>query len=363
MKRFIAHIDMDCFYAAIEEKYNPSLKSKAVVIGSLPEQRRGVVATANYEARKFGIHSAMSIKEAYKLNPNAVFMKTNKSLYKKESQKVMKILKTFSDEFEQVSIDEAYLDISKFVKQEKEKNKNISLNEIVRIIKKEVYKQTRLTCSIGLAKSRFVAKIASDINKPVGTTIVEDVKEFLAPLKVSKIPGIGKKAHKKLKQVGIYTIKDFREYSLFKLIDLFGNNIIKYHNIAKGIDNTYIKERKEHKSLSCEETYEYDICFEDCFTRINYLSTKLYQDLGKQGFKTISIKLRFSDFETHTKDFSLKLTESRIDNIKEISYKLLKELKNKYKINKKIRLFGIKVSNLNENYFKQANLNSFISTN
>ena len=353
MNKIIAHIDMDCFFAAVEEKYNPELKGKPLVIGGSPEKNRGVVATANYEARKYGIHSAMSIKKAFELNPKAIFVRTNKKRYKEESIQVMNILKNFSDEFQQVSVDEAYLDITKFVND----NKNLSLREIARIIKKEVYKKTRLTCSIGISNSKYVSKIASDFNKPVGTTIVENNKEFLRNLKVSKIPGVGKVLNQKFRNINIQTIKDLAEFDKFKLIDLFGNKIIKLYDLANGIDKSKLEpNKKKHKSISCEETYEYDIQIKDCFTRINYLATKIQNDLKDNGFRTISIKIRFSNFKTQTRDKSVKFTINKIEDIIQISKELLKE----FDYETRIRLFGIKISNIKENYDFQKNLASFI---
>lgn len=349
MNQIIAHIDMDCFFAAVEEKYNPKLKAVPLIIGS-PPGKRGVVATANYVARKFGIHSAMSSQKAFELCPNATFLKGNKSLYKEESIKVMQILKQFASEFEQVSIDEAYLNITEFAK-------NKDLNEAARLIKKEVLKQTKLTCSIGISNSRYVSKIASDINKPVGTTIVTDNYKFLKDLDVNKIPGIGKKANEKLKQLNIKKIEDLAKADKFKLLDSFGKHIIKYQNIAKGIDKTGIKETKyKNKSISKETTFLEDIPTNECEYHIEPIANNIYNQLKDLGYKTVSIKVKYHDFQTITRDYSLKTTTKNKNEIISRAKELLKEIPKE----KKVRLFGIKLSNLIKDYQNQTELSSFI---
>ncbi len=351
MKQIIAHIDMDCFFAAVEEKFNPSLKGKPLIIGAKPGNR-GVVCTANYEARKFGVKSAMPIWKAYTLCPLANFIEPKKELYSKESKYVMNVLKSFSDKMVQASIDEAYLDITNLVKQ------NSNLVEIARLIKKEVYKKTKLTCSIGIAESKYVAKIASAFNKPVGTTIVENPKEFLSSLPINKIPGIGKVANKKMLDLNIKTIGDFAKIDPFILMDFFGKSIIQIHNVALGIDKTGIYENiySDTKSISREKTFNQDILLKDCETILPTLAKEVYDDLGDFGYKTISIKIRYSNFETITRNFSLKFSSKNYNNLANQCKILLQKLDE----NKKVRLFGIKISNLSENYVEQSNLLAYI---
>lgn len=351
MNQIIAHIDMDCFFAAVEEKHMPELKGKPLVIGSLPGQR-GVVATANYTARKFGIKSAMPTWKAEQLCKDAIFKKGNHKLYKEESNNIMEILKKFATDFEQVSIDEAYLNITDFAIKQK------SLTEAARLIKKEVLKYTKLTCSIGISDSRYVSKIASDIKKPAGTTIVSNNKEFLKPLKINKIPGIGKVAYKKMIDLNINTIGDLAKANKFKLLDNFGKHIIKFQNLAKGEDKTGVSSNiySKHKSISKETTFLEDINLYECNNHVETIANKVHQELQKYGYKTVSIKIKYSDFQTITRDYSLKTTSKTKEEIIKKARILLNQIPN----NKQIRLFGIKLSNLIDNFQSQTTITAFI---
>ncbi|MGM5483550.1 MAG: DNA polymerase IV [Nanobdellota archaeon] len=350
MEKVIAHVDMDCFFAACEEKKDPSLKGKPLIIGALPEDCRGVVSTANYEARKYGVHSAMPISKAHQLCPSAKYKRPDSIYYKNMSEKAMNALSIFALAFEQVSIDEAYLDITEFSKE------CLTLQEAARKIKKEVLKETGLTCSIGISCSRYISKIASDYRKPAGTTIVRDVKSFLAPLKISKIPGIGKKSSRKLISYGIKKIGDLAESDTFFLIENFGKSILKLKEIAKGNNNDGVNhQERKRKSASREITFKEDIELESCRNYLSQLSYKVVEDIKKGTFKTISIKMRFEDFSTITRDFSLNYRSSRQKDIIDHSLQLLEKIK----IDKKVRLLGVKVSNLDFPKSRQMELDSY----
>ena len=350
MKQVIAHVDMDCFFAACEEKKNPTLKGKPVIIGASPRDKRGVVSTANYEARKFGVHSAMPISKAYSLCPQGIYIKGNSKLYKENSILAMNALKIFASRFEQVSIDEAYLDITEFVKECE------NLEEAGKRIINEVFNATQLTCSIGISESRSVSKIASDFKKPFGITVVNDAKSFLKDLSISKIPGIGKKTSEKMFSLGISTIGQLANAEIFFLLDNFGKHIIKYQEIAKGNNYSGVSSReKKRKSASREITFSEDIELEKCREYIIELGNKILKDISKSTFKTISIKVRYGDFKTITRDFSLKTPANDLNQIYYFTNKLLDEITDK----RKIRLFGIKVSNLEHLKSKQMKLECF----
>jgi DNA polymerase IV (archaeal DinB-like DNA polymerase) len=343
----IAHVDMDCFFAACEEKYNLSLKGKPLIIGGLG--KRGVVSTANYEARKYGVHSAQPMSKAKLLCPNGIYLESNYTLYQQESQAVMNVLKIFAKRFEQVSVDEAYLDITDFAK---ECN---SLQEAGNKIQKQVFDETKLTCSVGISHSKRVSKIASDFKKPSGITVVENPKDFLKNLPVKKISGIGKKTNQRLNELGIFKIEDLAKANTFFLLDNFGKWIIEYQDLAKGNDFSYIKDKESFsKSVSRETTFPEDISYEECFNHIEYLIHQIYQDLGNYEFKTVSIKVRDKNFTTITRDYSFSFTNKDLNQIKKAALCLLKLIKFK-----EIRLLGIKLSNLTYVKNKQISLLNF----
>lgn len=332
----ILHIDMDAFFASIEERDNPELKGKPIVIGADPKggKGRGVVSTANYPARKYGIHSAMPISRAYKLCPHAVFLRPNIEKYKKVSDSIMKILLKYSSLLEQVSIDEAYLgleigDYDKAV-------------EIAEKIKKEIYEKERLTCSIGVAPNKLVAKIASDHQKPDGLTVVrpEEVERFLAKKPVSAIPGIGPKSEEILKKEGIFTIEDLRKLSLEHLIHLFGKRGVEIYHFARGKDDRPIVLEHERKSIGKQITFEEDIKSASQVIETALELLKEVFDEAKQenfDFSTLVVIVRYSDFETHTAQEKLKSKD--FSTLKTVLLRLILRFVGK----KKVRLVGVRV--------------------
>jgi DNA polymerase IV (DinB-like DNA polymerase) len=358
-QRTIFHVDMDSFYASVEIRRNPSLKGQPVIVGADPKggAGRGVVLTCSYEARKFGVRSGMPISKAYRLCPNGVYLPVDMDLYLEVSERVMKFLKTFADKFEQCGIDEAFLDVTRKVKEYK------NPEDLTKAIKKAIYEKEGLTCSIGVAPNKSVAKIASDFKKPDGLTMVsqDNLHDFLETLPASKIIGVGKKTGEVLKHMGIYTIGQLARYPREDLRRTLGKYGLELWNIANGLDETEVHEgEREPKSVSGEHTFESDvddlsIVTETLFT----IGTKLYDQLRdfKLLFKTVTLKIRFEDFETFTRSKSLSSHVFDRDVIVETARNLLKEFE---KDNRKIRLVGIKVSNFRRFEASPQSIESFL---
>jgi len=338
------HVDLDAFYAAVEERKHPEYKGKPVVIGADPKdgEGRGVVSTCNYEARRFGITSAMPISRAWKLCREAVFLPVNLKLYKKVSANIMKILKSYADKFEQVGIDEAFLDVSKragdFEKAEM----------LAKAIKEEIMEKERLTCSIGIGPNKMVAKIASDFQKPDGLTVVEekDAEKFLAPLQVDRLWGIGRKTKARLNAMGIRTIGELASYDADILRGHFGALGLEFHQMAHGKDQSEIVEKWTPKSYSREHTFEEDTDNEELIHRtVDKLYEEVINDVEKHGFayRTLTVKIRYEDFETHTRSKTTPFPVAKHDAYKKIVHNLLLPF---IRSKKKIRLVGVKASNL-----------------
>lgn len=254
--RVILHVDLDAFFPSVEVREHPELKDKPVVVGADPKdgKGRGVVSSASYEARKFGIRSALPISKAWKLCPDAVYLRPHFDLYVNASNNIMNILKSHADRFEQGGIGEAYLDISNQVKDFDE------AGEIARKIMEEVLEKEKLTCSVGVGPNKMIAKIASDYRKPFGLTVVkpEEVKDFLYPLDVRKIPGVGPKTERSLKELKIETVGDLAAVNPEVLKRLFGVWGARLHEFANGFDDREVQEDYETKSVGREVTFEKD---------------------------------------------------------------------------------------------------------
>lgn len=335
---------MDAFYSSVEQRENPNLKGKPVIVGADPRagKGRGVVAGCSYEARRFGVHSAQPISQAYRLCPNGVYLRPNFTLYEQASEKVVGLLRQFTEKLEQMSIDESFMDVTEKVR---------SFDEAPTLsakIKREVSEKAQLTCSVGVAPNKSVAKIASDFKKPDGLTIVlpEKVREFLAPLPVGKISGVGKKSSEVLGQMGIRTIGDLAGAHPSKLTDVFGRYGTRLWQVANGIDDEEVVTSYSIKSISSETTFEEDVAgrgevmeafaslIEDVHSRV--LSQKV-------TFRTVGIKVRLEDFTTFTR----ARTHTRHTNDKPIIDGYVKELFSEFENSqKKIRLVGVRVANL-----------------
>lgn len=339
MDRKILHIDMDAFFAAIEMLDHPELKGKPVIVGGTTN--RGVVSTASYEARRFGIHSAMPIFQAREKCPDGIFLPVNMERYKDVSKTIMKILEDFTPLVETVSIDEAYLDITGM------EDLLGNPRQIARRIKEQIYDETRLTCSIGIAPNKFLAKVASEMHKPDGLTIItaDDAGTFLATLPVERIPGVGKSTVETLKRYGIKSAGEIKTLSKDQLLRRFGKFGLRLHELARGADSSPVVPLREIKSISAEETLPYDT------GDLSLLSNKIQgqadtvagrlRNHGLKG-KTISIKIKFSDFTAVTKAQTIA---PATDSSRMIFYNALQLLADQ-PLKKKIRLIGVEVSNL-----------------
>jgi DNA polymerase IV (archaeal DinB-like DNA polymerase) len=292
--RVILHVDLDAFFPSVEVREHPEFKDKPVVVGADPKEGkgRGVVSSASYEARKFGIKSGMPISRAWKLCPDCVYLRPHFDLYVRASNNVMGILKSHADKFEQGGIDEAYLDISSQVKDfDEAKAFATSLME-------EVLEKERLTCSVGVAPNKLVAKVASDFKKPYGLTVVkqEEVKEFLYPLDVRKIPGVGPKTERILKESNIGTISDLATTKPEILTRLFGVWGARLHEFANGIDSSKVIEEYETKSIGRDTTFEKDADDEKQILRVlDELAEEVHEDVIANSFKfkTITVRVRY----------------------------------------------------------------------
>jgi len=344
MQRIILHVDMDYFFAQIEERENPQFKGKPVVVGADPKggKGRGVVSTANYEARKFGIKSGMPISKAWQLCPNAIFLPVNIELYQKVSDEIMEIVKKYSPVYEIVSLDEAYLDIS-FCKNWKE------AENLGKKLKKEIFEKEKLTCTVGIGPNKTVAKLAAEKAKPNGLKVVkpDEVEKFLDPLDVDDLPGIGPKTAEKLRKIGINKILELKKLSKEKLKEMFGKVGERIWERARGIDEEPVSSEEIIKSIGRQITFERDTRDAKLiFGTFERLIKEVYEELMQNNFsfKTITVICRFKNFETHTKSKTLKKPTQDFEIFKKEAKKLL--LKFLIENKKPVRLIGVRVSNL-----------------
>ncbi|WP_444817640.1 DNA polymerase IV [Streptococcus sp. HJ1] len=342
LSRKIIHIDMDAFFAAVEIRDNPKLKGKPVIIGSDPRQTggRGVVSTCSYEARAFGIHSAMSSKEAYERCPQAVFISGNYEKYKTVGLEIRAIFKRYTDLIEPMSIDEAYLDVT-------ENKLDIkSAVKIARLIQEDIWQELHLTASAGVSYNKFLAKMASDYQKPHGLTVIlpDQAQDFLKQMDIAKFHGVGKKTVERLHEMGIYTGEDLLAVSEVTLIDRFGRLGFDLYRKARGIHNSSVKSDRIRKSIGKEKTYGKILQVEeDIKKELTLLSEKVAHNLSKQdkAGKIIILKIRYADFSTLTRRKSLPQATQDASQISQTALQLYEELADK---EKGIRLLGITVT-------------------
>ncbi len=333
----IIHVDMDAFYASVEMLDNPQLKGRCVIVGGT--SNRGVVSAASYEARKYGVHSAMPVFQAKRLCPQGVFVAPRMSRYKTVSRGIMTILKTVSPLVEIVSIDEAYLDIQGSLRIMG------TSREIARNIKKIILAQTGLSCSVGVAPVRFLAKIASDLEKPDGLTIIypAEVPDFIASLEIQKVPGIGKKSTQTLHRLGIRYLGDVRHFSLEileKRLGKWGHRLI---NLSKGNDRTRVSPESEHKSVSAEQTLAKNTMDTGFLKQIMLQqSQRVSKQLRKLGVraKVITLKLKHDDFKQVTRRITISVPTQSTETIFQEAVDLLEQ----YRLNQKVRLVGVGAS-------------------
>lgn len=353
--RVLMHVDMDAFYAAVEIRENPALEGKPVVVGADPrEHPRGVVLTASYEARPYGVRSAMSCVQALRLCPQAVFVPPRFELYGRVSSEIMELLRGFADHLQPTGIEEGYLDVTDRC------GRNFSrAQDLAREIKAALRASQRLTCSIGIAPTKAAAKIASDFAKPDGLTVVtpDRVVEFLAPCSVRKILGVGPKTADRLKELGLETIRDIQVYNRQDLVELLGAFGEYVHDVAMGRDEgTVVEPMGPPESISTETTFDRDLLgFEAVWPELEALAKSLHVQLTeeKYAFRTVGLKVRYSNFETHTRARSLRIHTTELEPILILSQMMLKEVAVP---GRKIRLIGVRLSSLQEHSAPQATL-------
>lgn len=336
----ILHIDMDAFFSSVEQKRHPELVGKPVVVGGGGDPtKRGVVSTASYEARKFGIHSAMPLRTAYRVCPDAVFLPVDYEEYSRVSEEVKDILREFSQTMEDMGIDEAFIDLS---------NINLPSEEIAKEIKKRIKEEIGLTCSIGIAPNKLLAKIASDMQKPDGLTVImeDDIQNRIWSLSVRKLWGVGPKTEAYLKEMGLQTIGELASLSLDKLIEEFGQSYGNYlYEASRGIDESPLVTHWEPKSISRETTFQKDVDNWQMIAKtLVDLTKEVVTSMKEEGYqgRTVTVKIRFNDFKTYTR---AKTLSGHIDSEAEIR-KAAFDCLRRIQLTKKVRLIGVRVSNL-----------------
>ena len=342
-KRIIFHVDMDHFFTAVEERERPELRGQPVVVGADPKEGkgRGVVSTCNYEARKFGLRSGMPISRAWKLCSAAVYLPINYPLYTRVSNEIMDILRGLADKFEQWGIDEAFLDVTAKAKDYSE------AEALARQVKRAILDPEKLTCSIGIGPNKLVAKIASDFQKPDGLTVVreEDVERFLAPLPVRKLLWVGRKTEERLATLGIKTIGDLARSDPTVLVERFSAMGTQMFLMAHGLDRSEVEEHGEIKSMSRDTTFEEDTS-DPIFVygALDMLSAEVHEDVMRNGvyFKTVTVRVRYENFETHTHGKTLPVITNSLDELKRTARELTKPF---LRPDRKIRLVSVRVSN------------------
>ena len=338
--RKIIHVDMDAFYASVEQMDNPELKGKPLAVGG--SEVRGVVSAASYEARKFGVRSAISGIQAKKLCPDLIFVRPRFDRYKEISKKIRKIFHDYTDLVEPLSLDEAYLDVT-------ENKKGIpSATLIAQEIRKRIFEEVGLTASAGISVNKFVAKIASDYNKPNGQKTVnpDEVEPFLEKLDIKKFYGVGKVTAEKMYQLGIFTGYELKQKPLEYLEKHFGNSGFYYYQICRGIHNSAVKPNRKIKSVGAERTFEENLSSEIFMEeRLQSIAKELEKRLQKSKIsgKTITLKIKYSDFTLQTRSKTLPYFVGD----KNIILDVAKDLLYQERLRNSVRLLGISIHNLN----------------
>jgi DNA polymerase-4 len=341
--RKIIHVDMDMFYAAVEMRDRPELRGKPLAVGGRPDSR-SVVTTANYEARKFGVHSGMSCAQARRLCPQCLFIPPDFKKYQKVSEQIHRIFHEFTDLVESVSLDEAYLDVTRNRKNEP------SATRLAREIKERIVAATGLTASAGVAANMFVAKIASDARKPDGLCVVrpEQVMGFIRPLPVIKIPGIGRVTDARLQQLGIRTVADLESHPLEFLEQQLGKFGGYLYDIARGIDERPVTPWRERQSYGAEETFPRDILEVEVLLRfLQECAIRVFEELAEEGkrARTVTLKIKYQDFQTVTRR---RTFEGFLNSAQEI-FLAAKDLLERTEAGRRpVRLAGISLANFQE---------------
>lgn len=338
--RIVMHVDMDAFYASVEELDDPSLRGKPVIVGARPEDWRGVVSAANYAARKFGVHSAQPISEAYRLCPKGIYLYPRFARYKEISDMVFEILRSVSPSVEPLSIDEAFVELTG--------TQRLLGNpvETARGVKNRIFEKTGLVASVGVAPNKFLAKLASEHDKPNGFVVIEkdEIREFLDKLPIRDLWGVGPSTQKTLERLGIFTVKDLAKTPLEVLRRKLGDHGEGLWRLSQGMDDRPVSSEGDRKGISKETTYNTDVTdIDQKKTTLRYLADKLsarMRDKGVSG-RTITVKIRYTGFTTITRSNTLPIAISTSDELFREAMKLaLPELEGS------IRLLGIRISNI-----------------
>ncbi len=346
--RKIIHVDMDAFYASVEQRDDPSLKGKPIVVGGSPEGRGGVVAAASYEARKFGVRSAMSSKKAKQLCPKLIFIRPRFDVYKQVSQKIREIFHRYTDLIEPLSLDEAYLDVTN------DKQGIGSAIDIAKLIRKAIKEELNLTASAGVSINKFVAKIASDMNKPDGMTFIgpSKISSFMEKLAVEKFHGVGKVTAEKMKNMGMHTGGDLKKLTENQLTKHFGKAGKFFYKIVRGIDDREVRPHRETKSIGAEDTFPYDLMeVKEMNEELEKIANVVHDRMLRYKMKgrTVTIKIKYHDFRQITRSQSF---EEGTDDLELILGTAVKLLAGTDPEDGKIRLLGISLSNFNETHIR-----------
>jgi DNA polymerase-4 len=338
--RKIIHIDMDAFYASVEQLDNPELKGKPIAVGG--SEKRGVVSAASYEARKFGVRSAMSSVQAKRYCPNLIFVRPHFDRYNEISKQIIKIFYDYTNKVEPLSLDEAYLDVTE------NKKGNPSATLLAKEIRERIFNEVGLTASAGISINKFIAKIASDYNKPNGQKTVnpEEVLTFLEQLDIRKFYGVGKVTAEKMYQLGIFTGTDLKSKTIEYLEEHFGKSGRFYYHVVRGVHNSEVKSDRIRKSLAAERTFNENLSSEIfMLEKLEHIAKEVAKRLNKSKVagKTVTLKIKYSDFSLQTRSKTLPY----FINDKAIILETTKDLLYQEKLSNSVRLLGISLSNLN----------------
>lgn len=342
--RKIIHIDMDAFYASIEQRDNPEYKGKPIAVGGSPEGRGGVVAAASYEARKYGVRSAMSAKKALQLCPKLIFVKPRFDVYKEVSRQIRSIFSRYTDLIEPLSLDEAYLDVTT------DKQNIGSAIEVAEQIRQAIKEELNLTASAGVSISKFVAKIASDVKKPNGLTFIgpSRVEKFMEELPVEKFFGVGKVTASKMKKMGLHHGADLKRLSEAEMVRHFGKTGRFFYKIVRGIDDRAVQPHRQTKSVGAEDTFPYDLTdIEEMNIELEKIGKVVTDRLLRNNLmgRTVTLKIKYHDFKQITRSQTLEEPTNDRVTILSISKKLLR---NTAPEESQIRLLGITLSNFDD---------------
>ncbi|MDX8397412.1 MAG: DNA polymerase IV [Mariprofundaceae bacterium] len=340
-QRKIIHVDMDAFFAAVEQRDFPEYQGKPLIVGGQPNSR-GVVAACSYEARKFGIRSAMACSQAFRLCPEAIFVKPRLESYRKVSKKIREVFWRYGSQVEPLSLDEAYIDVTYT------ESCGSSATHIAQNIKREIFEETGLIASAGVSYNKFLAKVASDMDKPNGLYVIrpEQGEAFVATLPVGKFFGVGPSTELKMHGMGIYTGNDLKSYTEAELQVKFGKSAHYYYQVARGIDHSPVRSSRKRKSLGKETTFEHDVVdIEALKGHMNALGEKVFDRLEQEKClaKTLTLKVKYADFSQRTRSFTQSEVIDSFRDYQRILTTLLEQVDVRYK---PVRLLGVTASSL-----------------